>query len=104
MSSSRIVNSSPPSRAIVCSPSSRAQVSLARRHCSSRSRERDQQLVADHVAEAVVDELEAIEVEEQHGVKRLAVALAPLDRAAQPVDEQHAVRQPGQRVRHLAAR
>ena len=34
---------------------------------SSRRAKRDQQLVADGVAEAVVDELEAVEVEEQHG-------------------------------------
>ena len=37
--------------------------------------DRDQELVAGHVAEAVVDDLEAVEVEEEHGE---AVALRPL--------------------------
>ena len=53
----------------------------------------DQQAVAGLVAEAVVDELEVVEVQEEHG--------QPLLRAhgrAQPGDERGAVRQPGQRI------
>ena len=57
MSSRTITNSSPPKR---------ATVSDARIDPVSRVGHRDEQLVADDVAEAVVDELEAVEVEEQH--------------------------------------
>ncbi len=58
-----------------------------------------QQLVAGRVAEAVVDDLEAVEVEEQHrradgGV----VALRAPDRLVEAVDEQDAVRQAGEVV------
>ena len=62
-------------------------------------RDRHQQAVADKVAERVVDELEAVEVEEEH---RAAEVLALAPRAAQrqleAVEEQRAVRQPGQGV------
>ena len=44
--------------------------------------DRDQKPIADLVAEAVVDQLEPVEVEEQDG-KRLAVTLAPFDRPCQ---------------------
>ena len=50
---------------------SRATVSAARSELSRRSRDLDQQLVARRVAQAVVDDLEAIEVEEQHGERRV---------------------------------
>ena len=40
----------------------------------------DDQLVAGGVAEAVVDDLEAVEVEEQHGDVAAAAALEPLER------------------------
>ena len=56
-----------------------------------------QQLVADRVAERVVDHLEAVEVEEEHG----QVLVAPpgaREPVAEPVHEQRPVRQPGQRV------
>ena len=56
-SSSRIANSSPPSR---------ATVSSGRRQAASRWPTADEELVADAVAEAVVDDLEAVEVEEEH--------------------------------------
>ena len=56
-SSSRTANSSPPSR---------AAVSWARRQVASRLRGRAQQLVADRVAEAVVDRLEVVEIDEDH--------------------------------------
>ena len=53
-----------------------------------------QQLVAGLVAERVVDDLEAVEVEEQHGGAgpRAAAARAP-QRLLEPVEEQRAVRQ-----------
>ena len=56
-----------------------------------------QHLVAARVAEAVVDRLEAVEVEEQHG-QRGVLALQPADRVVEAVEEQHAVGQAGQRV------
>ena len=56
-----------------------------------------QQLVAALVAEAVVDDLEAVEVEHEHG-DGAAVAGGERERVVDAVDEQRAVRQPGQRV------
>ena len=65
------------------------------------ARDRDQQPVSHVVAERVVDELEAVEVEEQHGGRggRLG-ALGAADRLVEAVEEQHAVGQPGQGVVH----
>ena len=63
---SRMANSSPPSRASA-SPGTQARLEAAR--------DRDQQLVADQVAEAVVDDLEAIEIEIEHR-ERVADAAA----------------------------
>ena len=88
MSSSRIPNSSPPKR---------ATVSLERTACAQPRGDRDQQLVADLVAEAVVDELEAVEVEEQDARQPAAAAQAR-ERLLEAVEEQHAVGQPGERV------
>ena len=63
------------------------------------ARDLDQQVVADEVPERVVDDLEAVEVEEQH---RRALASFLRHVAAhgvlEAVQEQHAVRQAGQRV------
>ena len=64
MSSRRTANSSPPSR---------AAVSPGRRTSASRSDDRAQQLVAAGVAEAVVDGLEVVEVEEQDRERRSPV-------------------------------
>ena len=60
-------------------------------------RERHQQVVAGRVAERVVDELELVEVGEQHR-DRAAVAPPPRERALEPVERERAVREPGQRV------
>ena len=64
------------------------------------ARDGDQQLVADVVAERVVDELEAVEVEEQDGdaARPGRARCGAADRLVEAVEEQHAVRQPGQRV------
>ena len=66
------------------------------------ARDGDQQAVADVVAERVVDELEAVEVQEQHGPAgfrpRPPAALRAPEGLIQAVEEQHAVREPGQRV------
>ena len=89
-SSSRSVNSSPDSRATVSlgrSAASRRRATF----CSSWSPAR--------VAEAVVDDLEAVQVQEQHrGAGRRMAALGAPDRLVQAVDEQHAVREAGERV------
>ena len=87
-SSHSTVNSSPPNRATV-SPGRTARAQ-ARPSC-------DQQLVAGVVAEAVVDDLEPVEVEEQHG-QTCRGGDGPGQRQLQELDEQHPVRQPGQRV------
>ena len=60
------MNSSPPSRASVCSPPKRATVSVDAQRLLEPPRDADEQLVAGEVAEAVVDDLEAIDVEEEH--------------------------------------
>ena len=60
-------------------------------------RELAEQLVAGVVAEAVVDVLEPVEVEEQHRDAG-AVALGPGERVGEELDEQAAVRQPGEQV------
>ena len=56
--------------------------------------DRDEQLVADRVAERVVDGLEVVDVDEQHGDGRIGLR----ERLVDAVDEQRAVGQPGQRV------
>ena len=56
-----------------------------------------QQPIADLVTERVVDVLEAIEIQQQHG-HLLARPLRVFDRLLDPVVEQGAIGQPGQRV------
>ena len=90
MSSSRIPNSSPPNR---------ATVSLGAQGLLEPWRGGGQQLVADLVAEAVVDQLEVVEIEEQDRAQRLLAPEAG-QRVLEPVDEQHPVGQAGQRVVH----
>ena len=60
-------------------------------------RHRLQELVAGVVAERVVDVLEAIEVEEQHGRLQTA-ALRQRDGLGEVLLQEHAVGQPGERV------
>ena len=81
------------------SPPIRATVSPGRSAASSRRATDSQQPVAGLVAERVVDELEAVEVEEQHGGAAVAVAAARApQRLLEPVEEQRPVREPGERV------
>ena len=54
-------------------------------------------LVAGLQAQEIVDQLEAVEIDQHHG-QQLSRPLRPLDRLRQPVVEQQAVGQPGQRV------
>ena len=63
----------------------------------SRLRHGLQQLVADRMPQRVVDVFEAIEIEEQHG-QPVAVAPGQRDRLGEPVVQQHAVGQVGQKV------
>ena len=57
----------------------------------------DEQLVAGVVAEPVVDDLESVEVDEEHRNHRCFVAEAG-ERGVEPLDRQRAVRQVGERV------
>ena len=79
----------------------REQVGLAQRR-RQRAGHALQQLVADPVAERVVDVLEAVEVDEQHA-DAAAAALRLRDRLRQPLVQQQPVGQAGQRVarRHV---
>ena len=72
-------------------------MSLARSTERSRSAKVDQHQVAHRVAELVVDRLEAVEVGDQHA-GRGALAAAALEGVPQPVLEEEAVGQAGQRV------
>ena len=77
----------------------RATVSAGRSAAASEPAICDQQLVADQVAEAVVDDLEAVEVEEEDGGQRARGSRRErsID-LPQAVHEQRAVGQAGQRV------
>ena len=57
-----------------------------------------QQFVAGHVAETVIDDLEAVEVEEENGELEPVRPLGARDRAAEPIREQGAVGQAGEDV------
>ena len=83
-------NSSPPMRA--------THVALVATAPLQALRDLDQQPVAGLVAEAVVDDLEVVEVEEQHGD-----AVAAPERGAQRGQERGAVGRPGERVEPGAA-
>ncbi len=76
-----------------------ARDGVSRPHAAfEAARHLDQQQVALQVAEAVVDHLEAVEIQEHHGQPVVVVALRPRQRRAQPVHEQRAVGQTGERV------
>ena len=74
----------------------RQQVGLAQR-ARQRGRHALQELVADAMAERVVDVLEAVEVDEQHA-DAMAAALGLRDRLRQALVQQQPVGQAGQRV------
>ena len=57
----------------------------------------EQHPVADRVAEAVVDGLEVVEIDEQHSHPDV-LAERPRDRVADALEEQRAVREMGDRV------
>jgi hypothetical protein len=87
VSSARMANSSPPSR---------PTVSCSRRQLRSRP-DLAQQPVPGAVAEAVVDHLEVVQVDEEHG-HAAAVAARPGQRVPDPVVEQRPVGQVGEAV------
>ncbi len=87
------------SSSVNSSPLSRATVSFGRSAASSRRATACSSWSPVCVAERVVDDLEAVEVEEQHrGAALGVVALGAADRLVEAVDEQHAVGQAGERV------
>jgi hypothetical protein len=66
--------------------------------------DRHQQLIADRVPERVVDQLESVQIHEQHG-HRLTAAVAAHQLVLQAIKQHPAVRQAGQRVgQRLAGR
>ena len=67
-------------------------------HPRDPRRQRDEELVADGMAEAVVDELEAVDVQEQDGAADVGIADRAVHDLLDAVHEQRAVGQPGQRV------
>ena len=72
-------------------------MSLRRSSADQPLADRAQHLVAAREPEQIVDQLEAVEIEDHHR-QPLLVAPRPLDRLGQPVVEQQAIGQPGQRV------
>src|ERR1700692_625469 len=52
------------------------------------TRERNQEMITDRVAEAVVDELEAIDVQEQHGASEARLPPGALQDLIDPIHEQ----------------
>ncbi len=58
----------------------------------------EQQVVADQVTDRIVDHLEAVQVDEQHGELFARVRDVALHRLLQPLQQQGAVGQAGQRV------
>ena len=89
MLSQRTTNSSPPRR---------ATVSPGRRSASIRRGDRPQHRVAGVVAVGVVDRLEAVEIDEEHGDRPVAAPRAQQG-VAKAVEEHGAVGQPGERRR-----
>ena len=79
------------------SPPNRATTSLARRLRAQSLAHRAQQPVADQVAERIIDPLEAIQVQQQHGDLAL-IAPRLRQRVLQMILEQGAVRQIGQGI------
>ena len=75
----------------------RPSVSPSRMHSRSRIREVGEQHVARVVAERVVDQLEAVEVDEEHREPAL-VPLRLRERLLQALAEHRAVEEPGERV------
>ena len=84
--------STPSHRTVNSSPPSRATVSCGRTAARIRTARLAQHVVARAVAEAVVEALEAVEVDEQHGDAALSVA-TPLERVLEAVVEHRPVRQ-----------
>ena len=71
-----MANSSPPSRATVkLSSHARNRVGLAQR-IHQAARYSNQHFVSQHVAEAVIDHFETIEIKEQNGEQRVGIAFA----------------------------
>ena len=82
------------------SPDRRATTSGSRTQSPGACATSLQHLVAGQVAEAVVEQLEAVHVQVQQREAPLAVAAQPGDRALQAVAQVQAVGQSGQRVVH----
>src|SRR5687767_8351425 len=63
----------------------------------------DEKLIADQVPETVVDDLEPVDIQKQDRKHQILVPLGASNQAAEPVEEQCAVRQAGERIGHLGS-
>ena len=72
-------------------------VSSGLRQTDSRSLSADEELIARAVSEAVVDDLEAVEIEEEHG-EQLASALGARQGEGEAIDEERSIGQAGEGV------
>ena len=79
------------------SPPRRATVSDARKRAAQARRHFLQNQIAGVMAERVVDLLEAVEIDQQHG-EALLIAMRAQDRLLQPIEEQRAIGKIGERV------
>ena len=79
------------------SPPARASMSSCRPVAASRLRHGREQLVADHVTEAVVHELEVVDVEAEEADAPARMLRAD-DRGGDPLSESGPVREPGERI------
>src|SRR5437879_791743 len=84
-------------------------VSASRRRCSGFSvtgpaaalqaaRDLDEQLVSGAVPEAVVHQLEAIEIEKEHGESRGVASLGARERHVETIFQERAIGQPRERI------
>ena len=58
----------------------------------------NQELISDHVAQAVVDHLEAVEVQKQDRKEIILMAFRMFDQSHQPIKKQQPIRQARQRI------
>ena len=67
-------------------------------------RDRNEQAIGAEHAQALIHHLESIETEDEQREDVVGMALGALDGAVEQIDEEQPVRQPGERVGHLASR
>jgi hypothetical protein len=78
-------------------PQAGHRVARAQEHAQSLP-ELDEQLVTRRMSKAVVDALEAIEVQKEHGERPLGIPPLLFQREAEAIEKERAVWQAGQRI------